>query len=237
MLRFVGAILWCSFFAPKSSQAADDDPLYEQQRKNMVTNQIEARGIKDKRVLQALLKVKRHLFVPLAIRSHAYEDRALPIDKNQTISQPYIVGLMTELAGIKPGDKVLEIGTGSGYQAAVLAELAKNVFSMEIIETLADNAKTHLAQLGYRNIAVRSGNGYAGWPEEASYDAIIVTAAAKNIPEELVRELKPGGRMVIPIGNITQELFVITKTLSGAVNQQEITSVRFVPMVESDKPR
>ncbi len=218
-----------------TSQAADDDHLYEQQRKNMVASQVEARGIKDKEVLQALLKVKRHLFVPADIRSHAYEDNALPIDKNQTISQPYIVALMTELAGIKPDDKVLEIGTGSGYQTAILAELTKNVFSMEIIEALAHDAKTRLAHLGYRNIAIRSGNGTAGWPEEAPFDVIIVTAAAKNIPGELVRELKPGGRMVIPIGSITQELFVITKNKDGTLNQQEIIPVRFVPIVETNE--
>jgi len=166
MLRFIGFIFFCSFFVPKPSQATDDDRLYEQQRKNMVTCQIEARGIKDKRVLQALLKVKRHLFVPADIKSHAYEDSALPIDKNQTISQPYIVALMTELAQIKPDDKVLEIGTGSGYQTAILAELTKNVFSMEIIKTLADDAKTRLAHLGYRNIVIRYGNGAAGCNQE-----------------------------------------------------------------------
>lgn len=213
----------------------DDERLYDQQRKDMVTSQVQARGIKDKKILQALLKVKRHLFVSTNIKSLAYEDNALPIDNNQTISQPYIVGLMTELARIKPDDKVLEIGTGSGYQTAILAELAKNVFSIEIIEALSRDAKTRLTHLRYRNIVLRSGNGCAGWPEEAPFDAIIVTAAAKNIPEELVRELKSGGRIVIPLGSISQELFVITKNQDGTLNQEENIPVRFVPMVETDK--
>jgi protein-L-isoaspartate(D-aspartate) O-methyltransferase len=234
MLRFITFILWFGFFIPEPSQAADDERLFDQQRNNMVTNQIEARGIKNKKILDVLLKVKRHLFVSPDIKSHAYEDSALPIDKNQTISQPYIVALMTELAQINPDGKVLEIGTGSGYQTAILAELAKNVFSMEIIGDLARQARARLSHLGYRNITIREGNGYAGWPEEAPFDAIIVTAAAKNVPAALVQQLKPGGRLVLPVGDIFQELFVITKNQNGSVDQKEIIPVRFVPMINEN---
>ncbi len=202
-----------------------------QERRDMVDNQLRARGIKDERVLGAMLKVKRHLFVPENAKSYAYIDAALPIDNKQTISQPYIVALMTELAQIKPDDRVLEIGTGSGYQAAILAELADEVYSIEIIEELAHQATDRLAGLGYKNIRIKHGDGYKGWPEASPFDVILVTAAAKDIPEELLEELKPGGRMVIPLGDILQELYRITKNPDGSINKEHIIPVRFVPMV------
>lgn len=205
----------------------------EAKRKRMVTAQIQSRGIKDQRVLNALLKVPRHIYVPRDIRGLAYEDNALPINKNQTISQPFIVGLMTELAKLGPESKVLEIGTGSGYQAAILAEIVKDVYTIEIIETLADEARGRLDSQGYTNIHVKCGNGYLGWPEEAPFDSIIVTAAPKEIPESLIGQLKTGGRMVIPLGDVFQELFVITKNEDGSTKKEHIIPVRFVPMVES----
>jgi protein-L-isoaspartate(D-aspartate) O-methyltransferase len=230
MVSLLSLILWCS-----SSFSQSDDQDYEDKRKKMVVNQIQARGITDDRVLNALLKVKRHLFVPERIKLYAYEDNALPIDNNQTISQPYIVALMTDLAKINPQDKVLEIGTGSGYQAAILAELAKEVYSIEIIKELADEARAMLSTLGYKNIEIRHGDGYLGWREAAPFDAIIVTAAAKKVPLELVRQLKPGGRMVIPLGDFFQDLYVVTKKEDGSIMQQHIIPVRFVPMVHGAK--
>lgn len=198
----------------------------------MVVTQIEARGVRDTRVLEAMKKVKRHLFVPDRMRRRAYNDNALPIEEDQTISQPYIVGLMTELAGIEPEDEVLEIGTGSGYQAAILAELAEKVYSIEIIKVLADQATARLQDLGYKNIKIRHGDGYLGWPEAAPFDAILVTAAAPEIPQELVKQLKTGGRMVIPLGDFFQELYLITKNEDGSITKEHIIPVRFVPMVK-----
>ncbi len=220
----------CSFLSPGSASAEEYD--YAPERREMVLSQIEARGIKDKRVLEAMLKVKRHLFVPEGMKPYAYQDSALPAEKNQTISQPYIVALMTELAQIKPQDKVLEVGTGTGYQAAVLSELTKKVFTLELIKELADKAQERLAKLGYSHIQVRCGDGYRGWPEESPFDAIIVTAAAIEIPEELIKELKPGGRMVIPLGDFFQELFVITKKEDGTFTKEQIIPVRFVPLIK-----
>jgi protein-L-isoaspartate(D-aspartate) O-methyltransferase len=216
---------------PKPPLTTDRERFFDQKRQEMVSQQIESRGIKDPKILSVFLKIKRHLFVLPGLKSQAYDDNALPLDQDQTISQPYIVALMTELAKIKSTDKVLEIGTGSGYQTAVLAELANKVFSIEIINELAEEAKTRLSSLGYRNIEIRCANGYAGWPQEAPYDAIIVTAAAKNIPDALVQELKAGGELVIPVGSFSQDLFVVTKNKDGTVQKQEIIPVRFVPMV------
>src|SRR4030043_2052299 len=180
-------------------------------REKMVETQIKARGVKDPRVLSPLLKVERHRFVPEEHLNSAYSDQPLPIGKGQTISQPYIVALMTELLELKGGEKVLEVGTGSGYQAAILAELAKEVYTIEIIETLASSAKKVLLDLAYQNITVKVGDGYLGWPEAAPFDAIIVTCAPDHIPKPLMGQLREGGRMVIPVGEFTQELRKIVK--------------------------
>jgi protein-L-isoaspartate(D-aspartate) O-methyltransferase len=202
----------------------------EQERLHMVSRQIEARGVRDVRVLEAMRKVPRHRFVPESQRAQAYEDRPLPIGLGQTISQPYIVALMSELAGVKPGDTVLEVGTGSGYQAAVLAEMGVKVFSIEIIEPLAKRAKATLSGLGYaKKIDVRHGDGYAGWPEHAPFDAIVVTAAPPNIPQPLKRQLKVGGHLVIPVGKHFQSLLRVTRTKDG-FREESVIPVRFVPM-------
>jgi protein-L-isoaspartate(D-aspartate) O-methyltransferase len=198
----------------------------------MVKEDIQGRGINDERVLQAMLKVKRHLFVPESYRPLAYEDRPLPIGEGQTISQPYIVALMTSQLHLKSEDKVLEIGTGSGYQAAVLAELCKEVYSIEIIEQLARTAQERLEAMGYKNVWVKSGDGFYGWAEHAPYDAIIITCAAALIPERLVEQLREGGRMVLPLGDepFHQSLTVLTKKREGKIEKQQITDVVFVPM-------
>lgn len=200
-------------------------------REEMVVTQIQARGIRDPRVLAAMRKVPRHLFVPEGLTNQAYDDHPLPIGFHQTISQPYIVGLMTELAGLDDTDIVLEIGTGSGYQAAILAECVEKVYSIEIIQGLAVEAKDRLEKMGYNNISVRCGDGYKGWPEAGPFDAIIVTAAPPEIPVELTRQLKPGGRLVIPVGEFSQELMVIIKNNDGSLTEKHSIPVRFVPMV------
>ncbi len=202
---------------------------FQAMREKMVETQIRARGVKDPRVLSAMIKVERHLFVPKDLWTSAYADHPLPIGEGQTISQPYIVALMTELLGLKGGEKVLEIGTGSGYQAAILAELAKEVYTIEIIEPLSNVAKKILLQLGYRNIRVRTGDGYLGWPEAAPFDAIIVTAAPGHIPQPLLDQLREGGRMVVPVGTYSQVLKKIVKR-SGRIETTDITPVVFVPM-------
>jgi len=198
-------------------------------REKMVETQIKGRGVKDLRVLSALLKVERHRFVPEKYLDSAYSDQPLPIGEGQTISQPYIVALMTELLELKGNEKVLEIGTGSGYQAAVLAELAKEVYTIEIIEPLASTARERLSELGYQNVKVKAGDGYLGWPEVAPFDAIIVTAARDHIPQPLVEQLKEGGRMVLPLGTFTQELKKIVKR-SGKMETIDVIPVLFVPM-------
>ena len=195
----------------------------------MVDRQIRARGVRDERVLDALRRVPRHEFVPAAQVPNAYEDSPLPIGKGQTISQPYIVGYMTEQLQVTPESKVLEIGAGSGYQAAILAELVKNVYTIEIVDELAQRAKETLDRLGYKNVHVRSGDGYRGWPEEAPFDRIIVTAAPDHIPQPLVDQLAVGGRMIIPVGDHYQQMTIITKTEKGVVQQRTI-DVIFVPM-------
>ena len=199
-------------------------------RARMVETQIVARGIRDPRVLAAMRKVPRHLFVDAAQRAEAYEDHPLPIPGNQTISQPYIVALMTELLELKPTSRVLEIGTGSGYQSAVLAELAKEVYTIEIVPELASLAAKRLTELAYDNVRTREGDGYRGWPEEAPFDAVIVTAAPERIPQPLLDQLAPGGVMVIPVGGFFQELKVFRKSVDGRVTERDILPVRFVPM-------
>ena len=196
----------------------------------MVETQIQARGVRDERVLAAMRKVPRHEFVDPSERDHAYEDHPLPIAGSQTISQPYIVALMTELLALPERARVLEIGTGSGYQSAVLGELAGEVYSIEIVPTLARSAGEKLKQLGYANVLVREGDGYRGWPEHAPFDGIIVTAAPERIPQPLVEQLATGGRMVIPVGGFFQELKVFTKQADGRVVEKDIIPVRFVPM-------
>ncbi|MFI5402528.1 MAG: protein-L-isoaspartate(D-aspartate) O-methyltransferase [Planctomycetota bacterium] len=202
---------------------------YEALREAMVRETIVARDVQDPRVLAAMRKVPRHEFVPAAERRHAYEDTPLPIGHGQTISQPFIVALMAENAEVGPGDRVLEIGTGSGYGAAVLAELAADVFTIEILEPLAVEAGKTLDRLGYKNVYVRSGDGYRGWPEEAPFDAIVVTAAPPEVPEPLKNQLKVGGKLVLPVGTRSQQLRVITRTPEGFV-EESLTPVRFVPM-------
>jgi len=198
-------------------------------RQKMVEAQIKARGVKDPRVLSALLKVERERFVPEEYTNSAYADQPLPIGEGQTISQPYIVALMTELLELKGNEKVLEIGTGSGYQAAILAELAKEVYTVEIVESLASTAKKRLSELGYQNIHVKAGDGYLGWPEAAPFDAIMITAAPDHIPKPLIEQLKEGGRMVAPVGTYSQELKRIVKR-SGKIETTDVISVIFVPM-------
>jgi protein-L-isoaspartate(D-aspartate) O-methyltransferase len=198
-------------------------------REAMVREQIAARDVEDPFVLAAMRKVPRHELVPLPLRAFAYSDRPLPIGEGQTISQPYIVAFMTEAASLKGGETVLEIGTGSGYQAAVLAEIARHVYTIEIVPALARRAAADLARLGYANVTVREGDGYRGWPEHAPFDAILVTAAPDHVPAALVAQLKIGGRLVLPVGTEYQELVRITKTETG-VKTERLLPVRFVPM-------
>ena len=195
----------------------------------MVARQIEARGVADPLVLKAVRKVPRREFVPDPLKEFAYEDRPLPIGEDQTISQPYIVAFMTEALKLKGGEKVLEIGTGSGYQAAVLAEIAGHVYSIEIIPALAERGGKTLEKLGYKNVTVKCGDGYQGWAEHAPFDAIIVTCAPDHIPEPLKRQLGVGGRLVIPVGSFFQELLLITRTEKG-YRKESLLPVRFVPM-------
>ncbi len=198
-------------------------------RETMVRSQIEARGVRDPKVLAAMRKVPRHLFVPDMPLAAAYSDRPLPIGESQTISQPYIVAFMTEALKLKGREKVLEVGTGSGYQAAVLAEIVDKVYTIEIIEKLARRAEQVLQQCDYTNIEIRVGDGYKGWPEEAPFDAVIVTAAPDHIPQPLIDQLKPDGRLVIPVGRFNQNLLRITKTDDG-LRRENLLPVRFVPM-------
>ena len=212
-----------------------DTAEHKAARERLVLRGIQRQGVKDQRVLAAMRRVPRHLFVPLAQRRYAYENRPLPIGWDQTISQPYIVGSMSEEAEVKHGEKVLEIGTGSGYQAAVLAELTPHVFSIEIKEPLAKRAATTLKTLGYGEIVTRQGDGYHGWKEKGPFDSIVVTAAAPHVPPPLVRQLKKGGRMVIPVGRpfATQALMLVTKDDEGRVRSESLYAVRFVPLTGS----
>jgi protein-L-isoaspartate(D-aspartate) O-methyltransferase len=219
LLVLPAALVWAS------------DP-FEQQREAMVREQIEARGVRQPEVLRALRRVPRHLFVPPDLAPFAYRDHPLPIGEGQTISQPYIVAFMTELLDPQPGNRVLEIGTGSGYQAAVLAQLARTVYSIEIVRPLADQAVARLRSLGYRNVQVRCSNGYAGWPEQAPFDRIILTAAPLEVPPALLEQLKPGGRLVAPVGPSPRaDLVVIEKSARGGISTRTVLPVAFVPMV------
>ena len=229
---FAGALAGCQSRqspADAAAEAGSADP-YATERARMVDAQLRARGIRSEAVLAAMQRVPRHRFVPDAHRSLAYADQPLPIGFQQTISQPYIVAYMTEAADIGPGDRVLEIGTGSGYQAAVLGELARAVYTIEIVPELAARSRALLRELGYDNVEVRTGDGYAGWKEQAAFDAIVVTAAPDHVPPALVEQLAVNGRMVIPVGAGDQEMRVITRTPTGIVEQRTLP-VRFVPLV------
>jgi protein-L-isoaspartate(D-aspartate) O-methyltransferase len=218
-----------------SARAQSSEETRDQERTRMVNDQLIARGIHDPRVLAAMRDVPRHAFVPEALVESAYEDHPLPIGYDQTISQPYIVAAMSELAQVSAEDRVLEIGTGSGYQAAVLARLAREVYSVEILAPLAERAQKTLQGLGVRNVFVRAGDGYRGWPEHAPFAAILVTAAPPAVPEPLKEQLAIGGRLVIPVGSGEQELRVLTRTQTG-FEERSVLPVRFVPMTgEAEK--
>jgi len=213
----------------QANQSNTANEPWASSRHDMVDLQIRDRGIHQPEVLRAMESVPRHLFVPEEHRDQAYSDAPQPIGWGQTISQPYIVALMTELLELGPGDKVLEIGTGSGYHAAVLSRVAGEVYTIEIIDQLGQQAKTTLRQLGYDNVHVKVGDGYQGWPEKQPFDAIILTAAPPKIPQPLIDQLKVGGRMVVPVGSFVQDLMLLTKTARG-VEKRTVAPVRFVPM-------
>ena len=231
----------CNGNSEKEKTLYSEDTVYENRQRwqvraeKMVKEQIEERGIRDSALLKAMKEIPRHRFVPSHLTSFAYNDYPLPIGHSQTISQPYIVALMTELLHLTGKEKVLEIGTGSGYQAAVLSVLAKEVYTIEIVQPLFKNAQQKLKEMGYdRNVYLKWGDGYKGWPEHAPFDCIIVTAAPETVPEALIEQLAPGGIMVIPVGTNYQELLVIRKTEQG-ITKQSVIAVRFVPMVHPDK--
>jgi len=213
-----------------SCEQAQQSETFDEARKRMVEKQIIARGIKDERVIGAMLKVPRHLFIPEQYRHYAYADSPVPIGHDQTISQPYIVALMTEELNLSSTDKVLEIGTGSGYQAAILAELAREVYTIEIIEPLAREAEARLKQLGYENVKVKVGDGYLGWPEYAPFDRIVVTCAPTEIPQPLIDQLKEGGVMVIPVGSGGFQYLYRVKKVMGQIETEKIIPVSFVPL-------
>lgn len=240
-VRLLFGILLLSLLACAPQSASEEaavqkvsDETFARQRRQLV-DQLKAESIKNQSVLDAMLKVPRHKFVPASSRHLSYVNRPLSIGQGQTISQPYIVAYMTEAAEIATGEKVLEIGTGSGYQAAVLAELAGQVYSIEIIPELAEGARAVLRELGYKNVEVKTGNGYLGWPEHAPFDAIVVTAAPDEVPKALVEQLAVRGKMVVPVGSDFQEMVIITRTESGVVERRTIP-VAFVPMTGKPSP-
>ena len=237
LLALVGAA------APAAAGAAQGADGYELQRKRMVeeiaaltreTRLETGRAALSERVMAAIAKVPRHEFVPALERRNAYANRPLPIGMGQTISQPFIVALMTDLMEVKPGDRVLELGTGSGYQAALLAELAGTVYTIEIVEPLAREAAERLNRLGYRNVVTKIGDGYQGWREHAPFDSIMVTAAPRTVPQPLIDQLKPGGRLVVPVGGQAagQSLLLLEKQPDGTVTRRTILAVRFVPLTD-----
>ena len=230
LLGFLFALLgWQYFVSAQKSANEQGTDEFRKVREQMVDGQIRSRGIKDGDVIRAMLKVPRHKFVPQNLEKHAYKDSPLPIGLSQTISQPYIVAYMTDAADISNNDRVLEIGTGSGYQAAVLGEIAKEVYTIEIVPELAERSTKVLRELGYKNVLVKFGNGYLGWPEHAPFDAIIVTAAPDEIPQALVDQLAIGGKMVVPVGTTSQEMVIITKSKKG-ISKKKTMPVHFVPM-------
>src|SRR5262249_51870783 len=220
--------------ACRAAAREGEDPARARER--MVREQVEARGVRDPRTLAALRAVERHLFVPPELAERAYAAHPLPIGSGQTISQPYIVGVMTEALGLRGGEKVLEIGTGSGYQAAVLAAGGAKVYTIEIVPELAREARARLARLGYRAVHVREGDGWKGWPEEAPFEGILVTAAAPEVPQALKRQLRDGGRLVMPVGDADQELRVLTRQ-GDAYHERRLFPVRFVPLVGGPSAR
>ena len=222
--------------AATCSCGQDADPFFAL-RNRMVKNQIEARGITDEKLLQAFRNVERHRFVPAEYTAYAYNDSPLPIEEGQTISQPYIVAFMTDILELKPGDKVLEIGTGSGYQAAILAEICDSVFTIEIFERLGIRAQKLFDELEYNNIFTRIGDGYKGWPEHAPFDAIVVTASPEKIPEPLKEQLAEGGRMIVPVGKDPVQQLVLLRKRKGKIREERILPVRFVPMIDSSGRR
>ena len=217
-------------------RAAAQETDRTDERQRMVDTQIAARGIRDPRVLEAMRTVPRHRFVPPALQDQAYADTPLPIGSSQTISQPYIVAYMTEALRLPPAATVLEIGTGSGYQAAVLAAVAREVYSIEIVPELAERSAKLLTELGYDNIRLRSGDGYGGWPDAAPFDGIMVTAAPDHVPPALVEQLAVGARLVIPVGRYAQDMRIVTRTADGSVSETTIP-VRFVPMTGEAEQR
>lgn len=226
LLLFVSCLL---------SIRAEGQTNYQKDRENMVNTQLRARDIRDSATLRAMETVPRHLFVPEEVRHLSYTDGPLPIGEGQTISQPYIVAYMTQVLELKPGHRVLEIGTGSGYQAAVLSEIVNDVYSIEIVPSLGESARNRLQRLGYMNVTVRIGDGYEGWPEESPFDAILVTAGAEFIPEPLLEQLAEGGRMVIPVGphRGVRQLKLLRKR-KGKIRQQNLMAVRFVPFTRPE---
>jgi protein-L-isoaspartate(D-aspartate) O-methyltransferase len=238
MLRFaaLASLALAPFWACGDGTHADAQD-YQAEARRMVEQQLRARGIADERVLAAMAKVRRHRYVPPDMQPGAYDDTPLAIGFGQTISQPYIVGFMTEALAIAPSDVVLEIGTGSGYQAAILGELAREVYTIELVPELAERARGTLEAEGYRNVHVRAGDGYQGWPEHAPFAKIIVTAAPEEVPAALVEQLAIGGTMILPVGPVGghQELRILTKTAQGAVTRHSLP-VRFVPMVKPGSP-
>lgn len=230
-------VILCCLLIGIASDVLSADP-YIARRQAMVEHDIKGRGIGDQRVLEAMGRVPRHLYVDEHQRWQAYADHPLPIAEGQTISQPYVVAMMTQALQLKPGDRVLEIGTGSGYQAAVLAELVQSVFSIEIRKPLADKAEKRLGELGYRNVRVRFGDGYFGWQEAAPFDAIIITAAANHIPAPLIKQLKNGGRLILPLGSTvySQTLTLVTKR-GEQLDVQQMGAVAFVPMTGEAQKR
>lgn len=218
--------------SPLQTPPASTD--FTAQRNRMVDLQLAAHGIHDQQVLNAMRAVPRHLLIPPQVIDAAYEDGPLPIGSGQTISQPYVVAFMTEALKLKPTDKVLEIGTGSGYQTAVLAKIVHEVYTIEIVESLAQSAQQSLAKLGYKNVHFKAGDGYRGWPEHAPFDAIIVTAAPDHVPQPLIDQLKPGGHLVLPVGSWSQSIKRITRTTGGTV-QEDLLPVQFVPMTGEAK--
>jgi protein-L-isoaspartate(D-aspartate) O-methyltransferase len=230
-------LLFAAIAATGCGQQTPTAADFAAQRQRMVAQQLKPRGIKDERVLAAMAKVPREEFVPAGVRAGAYEDGPLPIGYDQTISQPYIVAFMTEQLGPKPSDRVLEIGSGSGYQAAILAELVTDVYTIDIVEPLAKTAEATLQRLGYKNVHINVGDGYKGWPAEAPFDAIIVTCAPENVPQPLVDQLKDSGRMVIPVGErFAQQLYLFEKK-DGQLKESVTLPVRFVPMLREGQKK
>ena len=230
----IGALLACLPAATAAQRTSEgEEARFRARRLAMVDRHIAGEGIKDSATLQAMRDVPRHALVPAKLRDQAYENHPLPIGLGQTISQPYIVGYMTELVRPRPGMRVLEVGTGSGYQAAVLAATGADVYTIEIFRALADTARARLKRLGYGNVTIRHGDGHDGWPDHAPFDAILVTAAAGHIPPALTRQLKPGGRMVIPVGSVygAQYLILVEKSDKGALRTRTLLPVAFVPML------